>query len=504
MCAFSITNQIYYYFEKRKFNTMKHVKLFYALFIGLFSYAYVHADDEIEYRRDTTYRPYKDTVMHISEHLDSLQHDTVVEYPADSFSYKGHYIEAYIGGGYGSPGYKIADSDNLNGKLTGSFSGLLQINYAYFFHKNVGIGIGLSFANHTGFARLNGDKTWLDVTDTDGEQHYDHTTQINRWRERETIHNIGIPLSLQFQHHGKRGVGVFADLGVSAQFAVLNKYNVREGELDHTGYYPAWHLSLDKMHEFVTEQNNPKGKMKARPQLGVFADLGLLIELTKQLDLYIGLYGNFAPTNANSSEKQELGWQNETHNFMPEYDGVWKTDIAGKSHPWAAGLKIGLHWRHIPKPQKAADVWYEHILVPDTTYEYVTRYDTIVTETAVTKPRKTRSVAQQVEEFNIIYFDFDKSVLRDDARKNVDEIIRILKENPDEQVVIHGHACKMGSASYNQKLSERRANAVRNYMIKNGISADRLLLEAHGLTQPSSTGEHNLELDRRVQVIVKE
>jgi len=62
----------------------------------------------------------------------------------------------------------------------------------------------------------------------------------------------------------------------------------------------------------------------------------------------------------------------------------------------------------------------------------------------------------------------------------------------------------MGSAQYNQKLSERRANAVRNYMIKNGIAADRLELQAHGLTQPSTTGEHNLELDRRVQVIVKD
>ena len=483
---------------------MKHGYLLLTFALVMLFCAYVQASDEIQLRRDTTYRPYKDTVMHITEHLDSLERDTIVEYPADSFSYKGHYVEAYLGGGYGSPGYKIADAADITGKLSGSFSGLLQINYAYFFHRNVGIGIGLSFANHTGFARLSGSKTWQGVTDTDGEQHYDHSTRIGEWRERETIHNIGIPLSLQFQHHGKRGVGVFADLGVSAQFAVLNKYNVRDGWLIHSGYYPAWHLTLDDMHEFVEEDHTPKGKMKARPQLGVFADLGLLIKLTKQLDFYLGLYGNVAATNANSADKQELGWQNETHTFMPEYDGVWKTENAGKAHPYAAGLKIGLHWRHIPKPKKGVDVWYDHIMVPDTTYEYVTRYDTIITETPVEKPRKTRSVAQQVEDFNIIYFDFDKSVLREDARRNIDEIIRILKENPEEKVVIHGHACKMGSAAYNMALSKRRANAVKAYMMKNGISEDRLVLEAHGLTQPSQEGEHNLELDRRVQVIVAE
>ncbi|MBR1787255.1 MAG: hypothetical protein IJ756_08890, partial [Paludibacteraceae bacterium] len=102
---------------------MRHVKLCYALILGLFTFAYVQASDEIQLRRDTTYRPYKDTIMHITEHLDSLERDTIVEYPADSFSYKGHYVEAYLGGGYGSPGYKIADAADITGKLSGSFSG---------------------------------------------------------------------------------------------------------------------------------------------------------------------------------------------------------------------------------------------------------------------------------------------------------------------------------------------------------------------------------------------
>ena len=80
--------------------------------------------------------------------------------------------------------------------VTGSFSGQMQVQYAYFFHQHWGVGGGLWFTNYTSVVKMPGVYVWEDVTDTDLEEHYNHTALVHRWRERETIHNVGIPISI--------------------------------------------------------------------------------------------------------------------------------------------------------------------------------------------------------------------------------------------------------------------------------------------------------------------
>jgi OOP family OmpA-OmpF porin len=58
-----------------------------------------------------------------------------------------------------------------------------------------------------------------------------------------------------------------------------------------------------------------------------------------------------------------------------------------------------------------------------------------------------------------------------------------MKENPTMKIQIEGHACAHGAAKYNQSISERRAHAVREYLIKGGISADRLTTIGYGNTR---------------------
>ncbi|MGH8800115.1 MAG: OmpA family protein, partial [Casimicrobiaceae bacterium] len=83
------------------------------------------------------------------------------------------------------------------------------------------------------------------------------------------------------------------------------------------------------------------------------------------------------------------------------------------------------------------------------------------------------------------FFDFDKAILRPDARAALEETLARLKASGYEgNIRVTGHTCDIGTAAYNQKLSERRAAAVRQFLIEGGMPADRLIAEGMGLRNP--------------------
>jgi OOP family OmpA-OmpF porin len=81
-------------------------------------------------------------------------------------------------------------------------------------------------------------------------------------------------------------------------------------------------------------------------------------------------------------------------------------------------------------------------------------------------------------------FDFDKAVLKPEGKSMLDELVRTLQGAKYEVIIATGHADRFGSASYNQKLSERRANAVRDYLANKEIPLNRISASGKGKTQP--------------------
>lgn len=100
-----------------------------------------------------------------------------------------------------------------------------------------------------------------------------------------------------------------------------------------------------------------------------------------------------------------------------------------------------------------------------------------------------------------VFFDFDKATIKDKFHPLLTNAITVLNNNPGLTVEIQGHTDSRGSAAYNQGLSERRANAVRNFLIGNGISGSRLTAKGYGLTDPiaSNKTEQGRAKNRRVQ-----
>ncbi len=101
----------------------------------------------------------------------------------------------------------------------------------------------------------------------------------------------------------------------------------------------------------------------------------------------------------------------------------------------------------------------------------------------------------------VFYFDFDSSNLKPAAQAALDAHIALLKTN-DRSVRLDGHTDERGTRDYNMALGERRANAVRDYMVVNGIASYRIETVSYGEEQPVAygSGEANWSQNRRVEL----
>ncbi|MBQ7631575.1 MAG: OmpA family protein [Paludibacteraceae bacterium] len=491
----------------------------FLLIIALCACIGLHAQAPTEAHADTIYtydtvrivdlRQYTDTLMHVLESPDSIAQQRIDTLRPDSSDRRGHYIEAHVGLGYGSLGYSLSGNGN---RVNGSFSGVLQLQYAYFFHPNWGVGAGLWFTNYISYAHLAGSYQWLDQTDSDGEPHYDHTATINRWRERQAVYDIGIPISLHFQYQKESWKArLFASLGIAPSFALSHSYRLQQGEIAHSGYYPAWKMTLTDVHEFgikdYTSEASAKGNLSVRPRATLFADLGALFPITKQIDLFTGGYFHCALNDANSSNKTALGWQDDTFAFMDPYNGAYATTNAGASHPWEVGVKIGVHWHYIAPDKHTTVDYFDYFTRRDTSYEYIAHCDTIVSVRIDTSvqiiPAHIIEAAERVEKFNKIFFAFNKYELTHKAQRYLSSIVGVLNDVPDAKIAIDGHASPVGDDEYNDWLSRQRANAVAEYLVRQGVNKDRIVAVGYGSRVPNDENTDRAEsLDRRVEVKV--
>lgn len=102
------------------------------------------------------------------------------------------------------------------------------------------------------------------------------------------------------------------------------------------------------------------------------------------------------------------------------------------------------------------------------------------------------------------FFDFDKAVLKPDGKAKLDDIASKTQGTDLEVIIAVGHTDSIGTDTYNQKLSIRRAEAVKAYLVSKGIPADRVYTEGKGESQPvadNKTAEGRAK-NRRVEVEV--
>lgn len=103
-----------------------------------------------------------------------------------------------------------------------------------------------------------------------------------------------------------------------------------------------------------------------------------------------------------------------------------------------------------------------------------------------------------------VLFDFGKYSLRPGAREKLAKVSGIILAHPGLRIEVEGHTDSVGSEEFNQRLSEQRANAVREYMLSSGVSASNVTAKGFGKTQPVASNDtaEGRQRNRRVELVV--
>ena len=143
-----------------------------------------------------------------------------------------------------------------------------------------------------------------------------------------------------------------------------------------------------------------------------------------------------------------------------------------------------------------SDGSFTKLLNPDVTYLFMATCKGYLNHQeeikALPNPRESTDSTLQFALANIsaptlidnIFYDFNKATLRDSSKTALDHLVTLLKENGNVTIELSAHCDYKGSAEYNKRLSQRRAEAVVTYLIQHGIAADRLTPVGYGKEKP--------------------
>jgi OmpA-OmpF porin, OOP family len=104
-----------------------------------------------------------------------------------------------------------------------------------------------------------------------------------------------------------------------------------------------------------------------------------------------------------------------------------------------------------------------------------------------------------------VLFDFDKSNVKPEAAAILDRLVVFMNENKDKRANLSGHTDNIGTEAYNQALSERRVNSVKDYVVKKGVDSSRVSGQGFGESKPIADNktQEGRAKNRRVEIKVQ-
>jgi len=430
---------------------------------------------------------------------------------------KGSYLT--ISGSLGSNQFLYEMDNGRMGDPRLGYGGAL--GYQYFFGRHWGIGTGVGIAYYNTRAKYNNSFSnnpthyqFNGRIDDDSPEHlrnYDMQLQLSNWTEKQYAYFLEVPLMLCYQTKWgeKQAVGMYWGVGAKVQLPVIySKYSVtRASELTVQGYYPEARLTLDDLpqHGYGTTSNlGYKDDLDIKMSFAAVGEIGFLVALNRRVDLAIGGYVDVGLNNIKDGNKTESAnliepSDNIHHNNIGDglqYNGIINSYVTDDVKLFGIGGKIGLRIKLGKLSEKKIE-------------EEPEKDEMIVVQEVIKEPDPVVQV-QPVEDEGIsnsdlnilsepIFFDLAKHDLKPEAIQVLDRKVAILKKYPDVKIVIAGNTCDLGGDKINIPLGQRRAEAARDYLERNGINSSRMepITQAANYPMLPNTNEQNRTKNRR-------
>jgi peptidoglycan-associated lipoprotein len=136
-------------------------------------------------------------------------------------------------------------------------------------------------------------------------------------------------------------------------------------------------------------------------------------------------------------------------------------------------------------------------------------YDSVVSSVEVSV-QDDKNKADEVYDYSskaimanaVVYFDFDQYTLSSKSIQTLRSIAQVMEDNKDLEITVSGHADERGTREYNLALGQRRGEAVRDYLLLNGISKNRITVKSYGEEYPLVKGsnESSWAKNRRAEI----
>jgi len=431
-----------------------------------------------------------------------------------------HRLQLYLGAGYSNDFFTKDEDFPIDFQKKFSYTSMFRVGYAYLWHRkvNIGIGIGAGLAYTRPQVKYNDTKTKL-VNDigyevANDEATYFLTYSANDFKVRQKVWAVEVPLTMQLEKKfGNQKNGIYFNVGVKGYFPFAANLVFPGGQFDLKSIYDKnlnvemddldVHLDPVKLDRFAV-------KTKMRCSIDVIGELGGVFGISRNTDIYLGVYASYGFLNVYPKEKIEL---NDLNLVDPRISQI-TNDYINKKDKWnmlQIGLKVGFHFlpckecgnneymkdhrkRYRDKMMAKKD---EPIIITNTVTEYYYIVPTIAQELldeSANDPAKKKALqelAQSLSNIKIL-FDLDKDIpkLDDSKKENIKRAAELLRQNPDFKVIVTGYTSPEGSNEHNRNLGNRRAVAVRQHFVNEGVPADQIAVQNFTAEDP----QHKLDI----------
>lgn len=444
-----------------------------------------------------------------------------------------HNLQVTVGGGMNTMLYQPTDG---KAKLGGG--ALLQVKYEYMFNEHWGIGAGLGLSSYHSSALFDyKDQAGPSAIHPDNGELYTPFTTMNNLKEAQDMLSLDIPVQAIWRHQLNTKWGLEAGLGLSLNIPVWMQYNIKSGSYGLAGYFESIHGMVQNLenHGFAQVEAGEKGKIEHNAiNLGIQGDFGANYQLSDRMALYCGLYLDGQMLNTiKPADVEHLDGNTLT------YTNTMSTQNVAKVTPLEFGVKVGLSFgMGEKKPTKAYAAYLAEqerlraeeearLAAEKAERERLAREaaekaerERLAREKAAREAaakKAAEEAAQQAEQTKQAAMINDiqgavtfksgsiEPIFSAEAIAALDNLKQYLQENPDKNVYLTGHTDNTGSAEVNMRYGQKRADAYKAALVKQGVPAARIYTDSKGMTEPiaDNATEEGRAQNRRVDMAIR-